>query len=85
MTPTVYCPMEEPPTRRLYIIREGRCRFRRRTLAAGESWGAEDVMLQSAVITQHRALAESYLHVLSISAAEFSQIGREHKEAYLLV
>ena len=89
MQPAVYVPTERPPAQHLYIVTQGIALFRGKKLKAGDSWGAEDVLLKSrATAKAHRAVATTYLHALWIAAQTFDELkglGQEFREAYMLV
>ena len=59
MDVAVFVPKDRPPAGRLYLISSGTAVFRSRTLGPGESWGAEDVMLQAS----HLPTSPPYLHI----------------------
>jgi hypothetical protein len=87
MQPAVYVPGERPPIQRLYILRDGIALYKGVKKTLGDSWGAEEVLLEtygSNKNNAHRALAATYLHVLWIDAISLREIGAAHREAFLL-
>ena len=81
MTTSIFVPQDRPPPPLLYLIQKGLAQHTEgfteetmttRVLGPTDSWGSEDIILQHhALLYRTRAVALSYLHVMSLSRRDF--------------
>ncbi len=80
MKADVYAPKDRIPPPRLYLITEGSVKRDDELLGPGAYWGADDVVREEP--SPRTALATTYLHVQSITRADFRALRPDHPEAY---
>ena len=80
LRPLLLVPTERPPSRHIYSILEGYAEDATHftTLAAGESWGAEETLLPRSPLIKVRCL--SFVHVCFIDAVALRQMVDEEPE-----